>query len=188
MSCDNLHWYVISVTGGKEIKTRDWLLENKERFDVDDSILDKIFLPVQKKISIKDGKKKEIENSLIGPYIYVHCDVTNEKLIDFFRQAPNVYSFVGSKRGGFRSGAERVRDEDINKLFNVETNENTDENTNFYVGDNVELISGNFSGFKGVVNDVNTKTNLLKVSILIFGRETIIEVQSSQVKKTNSYE
>ena len=141
MDCKNLHWYVISVTSGKEIKTRDWLLENKERFCVDDTILDKIFLPVQKKIVVKDGKKTEIENSLIGPYIYVHCDITNENLLDFFRQAPNVYSFVGSKKGGFRSGAERVRDEDINRFLNVDNNKNTTENTNFYVGDNVELIS-----------------------------------------------
>ena len=188
MDCKNLHWYVISVTSGKEIKTRDWLLENKERFCVDDTILDKIFLTNKKKIVVKDGKKTEIENSLIGPYIYVHCDITNENLLDFFRQAPNVYSFVGSKKGGFRSGAERVRDEDINRFLNVDNNKNTTENTNFYVGDNVELISGNFSGFKGVVNDVNEKTNLLKISILIFGRETIIEVQSSQVKKINNYE
>ena len=188
MCAANLYWYVISVTSGKEIKTRDWLQENKDRFDVDDSILDRIFLPVQKKLIVKNGVKKELESSLIGPYIYVHCDITNEKLIEFFRNAPNVYSFVGSKGGGFKSGAEKVKDEEINRFLNVDNNENNGEDTDLYVGDRVELISGNFSGFKGVINDVNNKTNMLKISILIFGRETIIEAQSSQVKKISSYE
>ena len=92
MDCKNLHWYVISVTSGKEIKTRDWLLENKERFCVDDTILDKIFLPVQKKIVVKDGKK-------IGRIIDVEFDIVFILAVLIFEFGVDFRNVIGFNSG-----------------------------------------------------------------------------------------
>ena len=84
MGLDNKKWYALSVSGGKEIKTKDWLLENKSRFDIDDTMLDEILLPIQKKSILKNGKKVISESALMGPYIYVHADISNELVLNFF--------------------------------------------------------------------------------------------------------
>ena len=181
-------WYALNVTGGKEIKTRDWIIANKEKFGVGDDILDQVVLPIQRKISVKNGKKRITESSLMGPYIYVHANICDERVISFFSQAPNVYSFVGSKNGGFRSGADVISNEEICRIINRNENDVTKENKSFTIGDAVEIIAGSFSNFKGIVKEVNDKTNILKISVMIFGGENIIEAKSSQVKKINNYE
>ena len=189
MVLDNKKWYALSVSGGKEIKTKDWLLENKSRFDVNDDILDEILLPIQKKSILKNGKKVISESALMGPYIYVHADISNELVLNFFSQAPNVFSFVGSKKGGFHSGAAELNTEEIKKIMEKDSDENRDKSdSDFIEGESVCIIAGPFKSFTGTIEKVISKTNLLKVKVLIFGGETIIEVPFSQVKKKNNYE
>lgn len=182
-------WYAITVQGGKEIKIRDWLITNKDRFGVSDDVLDNVMLPVKRKIIVKNGKKKITETSLIGPYVYVHANICDESVISFFTQAPSVYSFVGSRNGGFRSGADVISDSEMDKIINNNNDEvNGNENQDLLVGDAVEIISGSFSNFKGIVKDINKKNNILKIGVMIFGGENIIEVKTFQVKKIDNYE
>lgn len=189
MGLDNKKWYALSVSGGKEIKTRDWLLDNKARFDINDDMLDEILLPIQKKSILKNGKKVISESALMGPYIYVHADISNELVLSFFSQAPNVFSFVGSKKGGFHSGAAELNTEEIKKIMERDSDENRDKlSTDFIEGETVCIMAGPFKNFTGTIEKVITKTNLLKINVLIFGGETIIEVPFSQVKKKNNYE
>ena len=189
MGLDNKKWYALSVSGGKEIKTKDWLLQNKERFDIDDNMLDEILLPIQKKSILKNGKKVISESALMGPYIYVHADISNELVLNFFSQAPNVFSFVGSKKGGFHSGAAELNTDEIKKIMVKEDDENRENsNDDFIEGETVYITAGPFKNFTGTIEKVISKTNLLKINVLIFGGETIIEVPFSQVKKKNNYE
>lgn len=188
MSVDKKAWYAITVTGGKEIKTRDWLIANKSRFGVSDDVLDDVIVPIQRKITVKNGKKRITESSLMGPYIYVHANICDEKVISFFSQAPNAYSFVGCKSKGFRSGADVISDEEINKIMHNNKDEVTSENIKYFVGDAVEVVSGSFSSFRGIVKETNDKTNILSISVMIFGGENIIEVKYSQVRKIDKYE
>ena len=181
-------WYAIAVTGGKEIKTRNWLIANKNKFGVSDEVLDEVVVPIQRKITVKNGKKRISESSLMGPYIYVHANISDKNVISFFSQAPNVYSFVGCKNKGFTSGADVISDEEINKIMHNSKNEVTNENIKFFIGDAVEVVSGSFSSFKGIIKETNDKTNILSVSVMIFGGENIIEVKSSQVRKIDKYE
>jgi len=176
-------WYALSVTGGKEVKTMNWLIENKSRFDISDDILDEIFLPTNKKVIVKNNKKRIIETSLMGHYIYFHGDASNEKLIFFFSQAPNVYSYVGSKSGGFTSGASVIMEKDINRMKNIEDKSDTEVDKSLSVGDDVTITNGSFQGFKGIIKEINVKTNIAKVGVMIFGGENIAEVQLNQIKK-----
>ena len=190
MDNGNKKWYVLSVLGGKELKVKEWLLLNKERFDVTDDLLDEILVPIQKKSMLKNGKKVIYENALMGPYVYVHADISNEDVINLFSQAPNVFSFVGGKKLGFRGGAAELNSEEIKKILelnNDETRQNSSDQ-DIIEGEEVYITSGPFKDFTGTVSKINTQTNLLKVNVVIFGGETIIEVPFSQVKKKNSYE
>lgn len=176
-------WYALSVTGGKEVKIMNWLNENKARFDITDDILDEIFLPTNKKLVVTNNKKRVIETSASGHYIYFHGDASNEKLIFFFSQAPNVYSYVGSKNGGFKSGASVIMEKDINRMKNIEDTSDNDVDKSLAIGDDVTISSGSFQGFKGVIKEINVKTNIAKVSVMIFGGENVVEVQLPQIKK-----
>jgi transcriptional antiterminator NusG len=100
-----------------------------------------------------------------------------------------VFSFVGSKKGGFHSGAAELNTEEIKKIMERDNDENRDKSSSDFIeGEEVCIVTGPFKSFTGTIEKVISKTNLLKVKVLIFGGETIIEVPFSQVKRKNNYE
>ncbi|MBO5100594.1 MAG: transcription termination/antitermination factor NusG, partial [Treponema sp.] len=155
--------------------------ENKVKTDLEKTVKNReledyffeIVVPMEEQIEIKDGKKKTNLKKVFPGYVLVKMIVT-EATWYIVRNTRGVTGFVGS-------GTDPIplTDEEIRQM-GFET---ASINVDYSKGDSVSITGGSFDGFVGVVQEINKDKNKVKVLVSMFGRETPIEVDFSQVTK-----
>ena len=124
------------------------------------------------------GKKVESTQKLFPNYVFVNMEMSNENYATI-RSIPKVLGFLGSK-----TKPEEVSDAKIEKLKNRIDEENSSlGEDNYEIGDTVKVIDGSFASFTGTVESKDSEKNVLKISISIFGRPTIIDIETNRVEK-----
>ncbi len=171
-------WYIIHVFSGAEEFVVKALNEKIKKFGMENSIFD-IVIPKENVIEIKGGKKVITEKRSFPGYILVQMDM-NDKNWYFVRNTPKVTGFVGSGKKPKPLSEKEVAT--ILKHIEV-TQETPQPKYHFSVGDSVKIIDGPFLNFNGVVDNVQTEKNLLKVIVTIFGRPTPVDLTFLQVEK-----
>ena len=124
-------------------------------------------------LEIKDGKKRESERKFFPGYVLVKMIVTEESWY-IVRNTRGVTGFVGSGTDPIPLTNEEIR----NMGF-----ETTIINVDYEVNDSVKVVNGPLSGFIGTVQEINKEKNKVKVMVSMFGRETPVELEFSQVEK-----
>lgn len=169
-------WYVIHTYSGYEEAVAKNLKQRVESFKMEDKIFD-VIVPREKKIRIKDGKRKEVEEKLYPGYVLVEMVVTDESWY-VVRNTPNVSGFVGS---GITPVPVSKKEVDI--LMKRVKQDVPQFKINVEVGDVVKVTDGPFKDFDGKISEVDKEKGKVKVLVNMFGRDTSVELDSLQIKK-----
>ncbi|KXG74797.1 transcription termination/antitermination protein NusG [Thermotalea metallivorans] len=165
-------WYVVHTYSGHENKVKaniEKIVENRGMEDV----IHEVLVPTEDKVEIKNGKKKIKQKKIFPGYVLVKM-IMNDESWYVVRNTRGVTGFVGPG-----SKPIPLTDEEIKNMGIVEAMPEID----VVVGDTIKVTSGPFESFMGVVKDVNLEKHTLKVLISMFGRETPVELDFTQVQK-----
>ena len=167
-------WYVVHTYSGYENKVKTDLEKTIRNRELEDYFFD-IVVPMEEQIEIKDGKRKANLKKVFPGYVLVKMIVTEESWY-IVRNTRGVTGFVGSGTDPIPLTNEEIR----NMGF-----ETTIINVDYEVNDSVKVVNGPLSGFIGTVQEINKEKNKVKVMVSMFGRETPVELDFSQVQKIN---
>jgi transcriptional antiterminator NusG len=170
------NWYVIHTYSGYEDAVSKSLKQRIESLGMEDKIFN-VIVPKEKKIKIKNGKRKVIEEKIYPGYVLVEMIVTDDSWY-VVRNTPNVTGFVGAGTTPIPVSKEEI--DNLKKRMGVETPQYQIE---VKVGDTVKIIDGPFKDFDGKVFEIDQERGRIKVLINMFGRDTPVELDSLQIKK-----
>ena len=142
---------------------------------------DKIFsilIPTEKKIKIKNGKRKVIIEKIFPGYVLVEMMVTDDSWY-MVRNTPNVTGFIGTGTIPTPLSPEEIKS--LQKRMNIDEPE---YKIDVEINDAVKIVDGPFKNFEGKVQNVDTERGKIKVSVNMFGRETPVELDFLQIKKS----
>jgi len=165
-------WYVVHTYSGYENKVKTDLEKTIKNRELEDFFFD-IVVPMEEQIEIKDGKRKTNLKKVFPGYVLVKMIVTEESWY-IVRNTRGVTGFVGSGTDPIPLTNEEIR----NMGF-----EATVINVNYDVKDTVKVVNGPLAGFIGTVQEINKEKSKVKVIVSMFGRETPVELEFSQVEK-----
>ena len=170
------NWYVIHTYSGYEDAVAKNLKQRIESLGMEDKIFN-VIVPKEKKIKIKSGKRKTVEEKIYPGYVLVEMMVTDESWY-VVRNTPRVTGFLGA--GTTPIPVSKADMDDLKKRMEVAEPEFT---IDFEVGANVKIIDGPFKGFEGKVSEIDKDKGKIKVLVNMFGRDTPVELDSLQLKK-----
>lgn len=169
-------WYAIHTYSGYEENVFDNLKQRIESMDMSEKIFN-IMVPKEKKIKIKNGKRKIIEEKIFPGYVLVEMIVTDDSWY-VVRNTPNVTGFIGS--GTIPTPLSETEVKSLQKRMGVDEPEYKIDVT---INAAVRISDGPFKGFEGKVAEIDDTRGKVKVLVSMFGRETPVELDFLQVKK-----
>ena len=165
-------WYVVHTYSGYENKVKTDLEKTVKNRELQDFFFD-IVVPMEEQIEIKDGKRKTNLKKVFPGYVLVKMIVTEESWY-IVRNTRGVTGFVGSGTDPIPLTDEEIR----NMGFEM-----PEVNVDYDINDSVRVMSGPLENFVGVVQEINKEKHKVKVMVSMFGRETPVELDFSQVQK-----
>lgn len=171
------NWYVLHTYSGYEDAVAKNLKQRIESLGMEDKIFN-VIVPKEKKIKIKDGKRRVIEEKIYPGYVLVEMIVTDDSWY-VVRNTPNVTGFVGAGTTPVPVSAEEIAT--LKKRMGA--GEETQYKIEVQVGDLVKITDGPFKDFDGKVSEVDEEKGKVKVLVNMFGRDTPVELDSLQIKK-----
>jgi transcription termination/antitermination protein NusG len=169
-------WYVLHTYSGYEDNVARNLRQRIESMGMEDKIYN-VLVPREKKIKIKNGKRRTVEERLFPGYVMVEMVVTDDSWY-VVRNTPNVTGFVGSG-----TTPTPVSEDEMKHLMERMGQEEPKYTMDVKAGDAVKITDGPFKDFDGKIAEVNETKGKIKVLVNMFGRETPIELDFLQVKK-----
>jgi transcription termination/antitermination protein NusG len=175
-----LRWYVVHAYSNFENKVKQALEERIKR-DGLEQYFGKILVPTEEVVEMRMGQQRKSERKFFPGYVLVQMELTDETW-HLVKDVPRVLGFIG---GTSDRPAPISEKEAMSILDRVEEGVNKPRpKTLFEAGEVIRVIDGPFKDFNGVVEEVNYDKNKLKISVLIFGRSTSVELGFSQVEKS----
>lgn len=174
-------WYVVNTYSGHENKVKEKLEMRTVSMGMEDYIF-RVIVPEEKIIEEKNGVKKERVRKLFPGYILVEMIMTDEAWF-VVRNTPGVTGFIGSSGKGAKPFP--LQPYEVDKILNDMGMSRLEVNTDLKEGTLVKVISGPFSGMEGKIDSVDKDNNKLTVLLDLFGQETSVEVDFSQIEKIN---
>ncbi len=165
-------WYVVHTYSGYENKVKTDLEKTIKNRELEEYFFE-IIVPMEEQIEIKDGKRKTNLKKVFPGYVLIKMIVTEETWY-IVRNTRGVTGFVGSG-----SDPIPLTDEEIRNMGFDETPIEVD----YDVNDSVKVINGPLIDFIGVVQEINKEKHKVKVLISMFGRETPVDLEFSQLQK-----
>jgi transcriptional antiterminator NusG len=170
------NWYVLHTYSGYEDAVAKNLKQRIESLGMEDKIFN-VLVPKEKKIKIKNGKRKVVEEKIYPGYVLVEMIVTDDSWY-VVRNTPNVTGFVGAG-----TTPVPVSPKEIENLKKRMGGEEPQYKIEVKVGEMVKIIDGPFKDFDGKVSEIDEERGKVKVLVNMFGRDTPVELDSLQIKK-----
>ncbi len=180
MSETGMKWYVLRAVSGKEAKVKEYLDAAIKNNEILAANVGQVLLPTEKHAMLRNGKRVIKEKLFLPGYVLVEANLQGE-VAHTLRFMPNVLGFLGGL-----DNPTPVRQADVNRILGtVEESaiEKVEMNVPYAVDETVKVTEGPFSGFSGVIEEVNAEKRKLKVMVKIFGRKTPLELGFMQVEK-----
>ena len=173
------NWYVLRAVSGKEAKVKEYIEAEMKHNTLLSTHVSQVVIPMEKHASLRNGKRVIKEKISLPGYVFVEASLVGD-VAHTLRFMPNVLGFLGGL-----DNPSPVPQADINRMLGTaeETELVDDVNIPYVVDETVKVIDGPFSGFSGVIEEVNTEKRKLKVMVKIFGRKTPLELGFMQVDK-----
>ena len=175
-----LRWYIVHAYSGMEKAVERNIAERIARASMQ-SKFGRVLVPTEEVVEIKAGQKKTTERRLFPGYVFVEM-VMDDESWHLVKHTNKVTGFVG----GAKNRPAPISEAEVQKIVSQmqEGTEKPRHKTEFMVGEYVRVKEGPFTDFNGSVEDVNYEKNRLRVSVVIFGRSTPVELEFGQVEKT----
>lgn len=170
-------WYVLHTYSGYEENVAHNLNQRIETLDASDKIFN-VLVPTEKKIKIKNGKRQIIEEKVFPGYVLVEMMVTDESWY-IVRNTPNVTGFIGV--GTVPTPISEKEVQDLMKRMGVDEPK---FKIDVSMGETVKITDGPFKNFEGKITNIDESKGKIKVNVSMFGRETPVELDFLQIKKT----
>ena len=169
-------WYVLHTYSGYEDNVSRNLKQRIESMGMEDKIFN-VLVPKEKKIKIKNGRRKTVEERIFPGYVLVQMIVTDDSWY-VVRNTPNVTGFIGS--GTIPTPISETEIKTLQKRMGVSEPK---YKIDVVVGEAVKIIDGPFKNFDGKVSNIDPEKGKIKVLVSVFGRETPVELDFLQIKK-----
>ncbi len=175
----SMRWYVVHAYSNYENQVKRSLEERVEREGLQDQF-GKILVPTEEVVEMRMGQQRKSDRKFFPGYVLVQMELTDETW-HLVRDVPRVLGFIG----GSSDRPAPISDKEADAILNrVEEGVNKPKpKVLFEAGEVVRVIDGPFKDFNGVVEEVNYDKSRLRVSVLIFGRSTPVELGFGQVEK-----
>ena len=174
-----LRWYVIHAYSNFENQVKKALEERIKRTGLE-QYFGKILVPTEEVVEMRQGQQRKSERKFFPGYVLVQMEL-NDETWHLVKEVPRVLGFIGGTSDRPTPITEAEADAILNR---VEAGVNKPRpKILFEVGEVVRVIEGPFKDFNGVVEEVNYEKSKLRVSVLIFGRSTPVELDFGQVEK-----
>jgi transcriptional antiterminator NusG len=178
-------WYVVHTQSGYEKKVTANLHARIQSMNMEDQIFE-VVIPMEEVVEFKNGKKQNVQRKVFPGYILVRCNMTDESWY-CIRNTPGVTGFVGQSDRGQKPTPLGRRD--VRNFLSVKGGVSGEQaarakpKLDFEEGESVRVKEGPFADFLGTIAEINADHMKLKVLVNIFGRETLVEMDFSQVAK-----
>ena len=173
-------WYSVSVLSNFEKKIAEQIRNAVAEKGLGDEI-EEVLVPTEEVIEVRRGKKVTTERRFMPGYVLVRMEMT-DRGYHLINSINRVTGFLGPQGRPMP-----MRDAEVNQILNrVEEGENQPRTLiHFEIGERVKVADGPFEDFEGMVEEVDEENQRLKVTVSIFGRETPVELEFTQVAKAS---
>ncbi len=184
----SIEWYAVHTYVGHEEKVKENIMNRARSLGMFDNIY-QVVVPTEETVEHAGGGQKEvIKRRLFPGYIFVQMDLGDNpeepnEAWEVVRYSPGVTGFVGTATKAVPLSPEE-ESRMLASLGITGSKETPKVKISFSVGDMVQVTAGPFSDFTGVVSDLDPDKGKVKVLVSIFGRETPVELDFSQVIKS----
>lgn len=181
-SRSGLNWYVLHAYAGAEAQVIRVLRERIRVAGLEHRFGEIIF-PTEEVVEMRGGQKRKSTRKFFPGYVLIQMEM-DDVTWHLVRSSPKVLGFIGGKQ----DKPAPITEKEANKILHrgEEVGDNKPRpKVLFEVGELVRVIDGPFSDFDGAVEDVNYDKSRLRVSVVIFGRATPVELEFSQVEKSS---
>lgn len=175
---DTKRWYVLQVFSGQENRVKE-LLEERVRSEQWEDRIEEILLPTESVVEVVKGKKRTTKRKFFPGYLLVRM-VMNDETWGFIKKVGRISGFVGDANRPVP-----ISDEDVDRILSrVEKGKEEPQlRIRFEEGESVRVTEGPFANFSGVIQEVNEEKGKIRVMVSIFGRNTPVELDFTQVEK-----
>ncbi len=174
-----MRWYVVQTTAQYENKVRETLADRVKLAGLE-ALFGEVLIPTEEVVEMKSGQKRKSERKFFPGYILVKMEM-NDETWHLVRHIPKVLGFIG----GRADKPSPISDKEVDQILSrvQDTHDKPKPKTLFEVGEVVRIAEGPFTDFVGVIEEVNYEKTKVKVSVMIFGRSTPIELRFDQIRK-----
>ena len=177
-------WFVVHTQSGYEKKVKSNLEARIQSMNMEEKIFE-VVIPMEDVVEFKGGRKQVVQRKVFPGYLLVRCEMDDASWY-VIRNTPGVTGFVGQGRFGQKPTPLSRREVDTflsAKGDGAEAPRHSKPKLEYDVGESVRVKEGPFADFTGSVAEINVDHLKLKVLVNIFGRETLVEMDFSQVAK-----
>ncbi len=176
----DMRWYIIQAFSGYEKQVQRSLLERIKRSEFAE-YFGEVLVPTEEVVEMKDGKKRTTERKLFPGYVLIHMKMQDETW-HLVKNCPNINGFIG----GTPEKPAPITQVEADRILNrIQGNETPRPKTMFEPGEEVLVIDGPFTDFKGLVEKVDYEKSKLHLTVSVFNRPTPVELEFSKVEKIN---
>jgi transcriptional antiterminator NusG len=173
-------WYVLRAVSGKETKVKEYLETEMKNSNLGEYV-SQVLIPTEKVVQMRNGKRVVKDRTYLPGYVLIEAKLKGEVAFTL-RNTPNVIGFLGGM-----DNPSPLRQSEVNRILGSVDElmtEGTEEDlVEYALDETVKVTDGPFSGFSGIIEEVNAEKKKLKVMVKIFGRKTPLELSYSQVEK-----
>jgi len=170
------NWYAIQTHSGSELTIKNSLEQLSK--DMEDGRIEQVLVPTEDLIEIKKGQKIIVEKPLYSAYVFAKIDL-DTSLWHAIQSMPKVGRFIGESKK-----PSPLSEKDINQIFDKVNNRAAAKpRVSFEEGEMLRIKEGSFSNFNGVVESFDLSSGMIKLNVLIFGRNTPVEISYTQVER-----
>lgn len=176
-----MRWYIIQAFSGYEKQVQRALTDRINRSEHKE-LFGQVLVPTEEIIEMRDGKKRKSERKFFPGYVLIEMEMNNHTW-HLVKDAPKVMGFIGGTPESPAPITEKEAQTILNRLNTGEAKPRP--KTLFEPGEEVLVIDGPFTEFKGLVEKVDYEKSRLQVTVNVFNRPTPVELEFHQVQKSN---
>ena len=171
-------WYVVNTISGYEYKVKEKLEMRINSMELHDNIF-RVIVPEQKEVEYKDGVKKEKVKKMFPGYVLLEMVMSDEAWY-IVRNTQGVTGFIGSSGKGAKPIP--LLPQEVDRILGNMGMSRLDLSKDMEVGKKVKIVDGPFKDMIGKIDSIDLKQQILTVLIDLFGQETSVEVEISQIE------
>ena len=176
----DLRWYVVHAYSGMEKAVERNIRESIARAGMENKF-GRILVPTEEVVEMKNGQRRTAERKFFPGYVFVEM-VMDDDTWHLVKHTNKVTGFVG----GAKNRPAPISEAEVQKIVNQMQDgvEKPRHKVEFMVGEFIRVKEGPFTDFNGSIEEVNYEKNKVRVSVMIFGRSTPVELEFGQIEKT----